>query len=133
MFAGALLLLGCEDDTREVNASPRSSMSHSNKSNETGGASRPHGAPTSSYNANQDRESQDLWRVIIEAPDSSDTNWVVKSSPETVDVNIFMMPEGFYMVDEIVFTNCDEVGFYLISREGTDALLVTNCRTSAFP
>jgi hypothetical protein len=130
VLAALGLLTACEEDgggaTRHAGAEPTASQRPSLPA-ATNSLGRESNNALGRQEAVQENDPHVFWREIIEGAGSTDTNWVFPPPPVTVDANSFLDENGNYVVDGLVFTNCDDLGFYLISLEPVGTIWVTNC------
>ena len=129
-----VLLSACEDEDSSSNEVKTLTPSRADARIAANSIADQTSSSDSRSDANQDEESQGLWRVISDMPPfESNTNWYLSPPPPPVDANLFLETNGTYVADGNVFTNCDDLGFYLLFRESGEWLLVTNCGTLSFP
>lgn len=139
VLAAVALLSACEDEDRasEVRTVAASSSQDSKPHAKTNSAALAFSENPGHQNVEREDDPHGFWRVTLEGSGSEGTNWVFGPFPTggliTVDANSFLDTNGTYTAGGYVFTNCDDLGFYLISQEPVGMVWVTNCGTTAFP
>ena len=121
-----MLIPACEDDSQETDdtAPPESTMTE-DKSRDTSASPEVEQEDSTPSPPTTALEETDVFVQLDPLPTTVSTT--------TVDALSFLQPDGTYLADGQVFTNCDNLGFYFLSQSTTDLILLVNCGTAAFP
>lgn len=123
------VLTACEDDNDGVPQPSSDSAASVQENNKTNILTQ-----LSSQNGNSN-STQGVWVTIADGSDSGgDTNFPLHNAPtSTVNAANYLREDGTYSVNGNIFSNCDDLGYFLLFQSSPDSVLVTNCGTEAFP
>lgn len=89
----------------------------------------------SSSQSGNSNSTQGVWVTIADGSDSGgDTNFPLRNAPtSTVNAANYLREDGTYFINGNLFSNCNDLGYFLLFQSESESVLVTNCGTEAFP